>query len=130
MKQSTTIIVCCLGVLVGAPLLTAQPSSDHSAILRGDRDLSRTQIAEVVTQDNFQQVILVRRDNDGGLETIPFAKWTVFSRFLDGRSWKQRPIEPTDVRRGDRVWIQFDPNESVAVRIVVYTRKTCKSPAS
>jgi hypothetical protein len=63
----------------------------------------------------FNQTLLIWRD-DGKVETVPFSRWTDFIRIsTDSRGRKfRKPIQPTDIEVGERIFILLDPNGATA----------------
>lgn len=67
----------------------------------------------------FAQTLLLKLD-DGQMQTVPFSRWTEFLKIsANSGSRNPREIEPTDIRRGDRLCVLLDPSEATARLIVV-----------
>jgi hypothetical protein len=94
---------------------------------------------ELRAVDLFDQTLLIWRD-DGKVEKVPFSRWTDFIRISTdskGRKYRQ-PIEPSDIRIGERFFILLDPNAATAELVevlpawdeMIVTRNSTSDPAS
>lgn len=101
--------------LVGLASVRSMPGR----ALASSKSVGVTLCGVVQAVDLFVQVFLIRQD-DGKIETVPFSRWTDFSRIVASSSGERRErIEPTDITRGDRLYILLDPSEATAARIIV-----------
>jgi hypothetical protein len=104
------------------PLAAAQAKLAKLPHSAGDARAFCSRVDEVRGRDAFAQTFLLEQ-NDGGMETVPFSRWTKFFKISpDLRGRNLREIEPTDILLGDRLCVLLDPSGATASLILVFDR--------
>lgn len=116
-KMFAFLAGCCFSM----PFLEAQGKLAKFQ-LPADQAISCSRVGEVLGRDMFGQAFLLKQEA-GGLEEIPFSRWTEFFKIpSDLGIAERRAIEPADIRLGDRVCVVLDTSQATARLILVMER--------